>query len=66
MARRPTTLRTPQLRLHKATGKGRIRLPGCDFYTRAPFGISECHREYLELIDLWEANDRQPFAHPED
>ena len=61
--------RDPRLRLHKATGTGRVILSGQHFYTRSPFDTPEAHEEYLELLRRWKANGKRPLREiriPED
>ena len=53
--------RDPQLKLHKASGRGRAILNGQHHYTKAPFGTAECYEEYLDLLARWRANGREPL-----
>lgn len=53
--------RGPRLRLHKATGKGRVILSGQHFYTRADFDTPEAHEEYIELLKRWHASGQKPL-----
>lgn len=53
--------RIPKLTLFKPTGKGRVRLRGQAFYTKADHDTPEAMREYPALVDRWEANGYQPL-----
>lgn len=47
-----TTLRIPQLTLHKATGQARVRLHGRDIYL-GTYGSAEAEERYRRLIAEW-------------
>lgn len=53
--------REPRLRLHKASGKGRVILSGQHFYTKAAFDTPEAHAEYLDLLRRWKAGGKKPL-----
>ena len=56
--------KTPKLRLHKASGRARLRLNGREFYT-GPWDFErkrptpEAQREADRLISLWLSNGRK-------
>lgn len=54
---RGTALAIPNHSLHKASGRGRVRLNGHDHYT-GPWGSQEAKQRYDQIIAEWLANGR--------